>query len=196
MNDQHRRLTVGRDDDSDDLQFQSSVVVTDPAVLGFAAGSDADGGLTGTDHVGDPGRAETVLAGRLSQLQPHTPSVQRNHDLFNGTRDAPFTGSAALCARVASDPVPEARTRSCREQSGRTIEKLRNGAMAHPSTSQWLTPTRNSGSHDDGTAALTERHMQDGRRLFGREEASSWAAAASKGDSNEERPRHRPHADR
>jgi len=47
MNDQHRRLIVGGDDDRDDLQFQSSVVVTDPAVLGFAAGSDADGALTG-----------------------------------------------------------------------------------------------------------------------------------------------------
>ena len=137
MNDQHRRLTVGRDDDSDDLQFQSSVVVTDPAVLGFAAGSDADGGLTGTDHVGDPGRAETVLAGRLSQLQPHTPSVQRNHDLFNGTRDAPFTGSAALCARVASDPVPEARTRSCRGPRGRAWRPTRSLAGARYSQNRW-----------------------------------------------------------
>ena len=70
------------------------------------------------------------------------------------------------CRGVMSQDCGHPRTRtwrsgylSCREQSVRTIEKLCNGAMAHPSTSQWLTPTPNSGSPDAGTVALTERHM-------------------------------------
>lgn len=49
MNDQHRLLAVGFDDDPDDLEFESSVVIADPAVLGLAAGADVDGGLAGAE---------------------------------------------------------------------------------------------------------------------------------------------------
>ena len=83
MDDQHRRLAVRLDEDPDDLQFQSTVILADPAILRFPAGSDPYCGLTCADHVGDPGCTDAMLASRLSQLQPHSSIVQRNQDMFN-----------------------------------------------------------------------------------------------------------------
>ncbi|MBK9696687.1 MAG: hypothetical protein IPO80_04540 [Propionibacteriaceae bacterium] len=40
--------------------------------------------------------------------------------------------------------------------------RIGRGATAHSTASQWLTPTRNSGSPDAGTVALTQRNIQEG----------------------------------
>lgn len=40
--------------------------------------------------------------------------------------------------------------------------RIGRGATAHSTASQWLTPTRNSGSLDTGTMALTQRNIQLG----------------------------------
>ena len=82
------------------------------------------------------------------------------------------------------------------KRQGRAISRpAPDGATAHPTPSKWPTGHRNTGSPTSGTAALTERNIQEAERNFAgfptsvRKEYLYWVVSAQRSTSRQERIR-------
>lgn len=132
-------------------------------------------------------------------------------------------GSRATCSRRAAHPWPGDRPDALRRlrsighsdrtfgtgrltligMSGRDHDprviyrRIGRGATAHSTESQWLTPTRNSGSLDTGTVALTQRNIHPSPRDAGRGWSGRHLSCSTHGRPPEPaKPRLRGHANR